>query len=132
MTRDGSKRLYERRWLWIVVASLAAIGGISAAVSWRISVKIADPVAQEWIRSALIVRATAGEIKSIEVARIWSKTSSGFHGVKAGRIHYVVHGTKEDLDLLVLWSKKTPDAVPTVDKVQWIDKKGFDTIWSKK
>lgn len=129
MTSERPRRLHEHRWLWIVVVSLAALGGVFAEISWRVSAKIAGPIASQWIRSSPIVRKTAGDIKSMEVARSWSKAGLAFSREKMGRLHYVVHGSRDDLDLLVYWSRKSSDACPTVDKVQWIDARGFDTIW---
>jgi hypothetical protein len=129
MTNGRPKRLYERRWLWIIVLTLGGLGGICAESFWRISVKRVDPVASQWIRASPLVRNMAGSIKSLEIARSWTTTDLGFDGNWSGRLHYIVHGSKDDLDLLILWHQKATDTTPAIDKVQWIDTHGFDTIW---
>jgi hypothetical protein len=129
MSDKSPRPFFLRRWFLIGAVSLAITGGAVAEFGLRDGVKIAGPAAEDWIQHSPIVRSTAGDIRSLSIARSRSNFSYHFDGTKSGRIHYIVHGSKEDLDLFVLWEEKPHNTAPKIIKVQWIDTKGFDTIW---
>lgn len=123
------KRLYESRWFRISMISFGIVGLVFFEGFQYYFGDQGDPEATQWIMSAVIVKKAVGEIKSLERVRPFSKTTFEFGGPRRGRLHYLVHGTHTDVDLLVSWHQGDKDAKPVVDKVQWIDTKGFDTIW---
>jgi hypothetical protein len=129
MALDPRKPFYRRRWFLAVIILSGALGGTVAEFGWRRGTRIADPVALQWIKSSPFVRNYVGEIRTISVSRTWSEVDFGIIGETTGRTHYLVHGSKDDLDLLVSWRSRSSDGTPAVVKVQWIDTKGFDTIW---
>ena len=129
MKHKIGKRLYQSRWFWIVVGAAGVFGAGGFEVIWRSELNAVDPVASQWIKNAPIVRKLAGEVRSLETLRTWSNIYWGLGGEKTGRLHYLVHGSKDDLDLMILWRQKTDANSPIVEKVQWIDARGFDTIW---
>jgi len=129
MNNAPRKRLYEIRWLRYSVVAVGVIFLVWFEGVWHFVVKQADPAATRWIRGATIVKKAVGDIDSLELIRSYSSVSFNADGNRSGRLHYRVHGTHSDVDLLVSWHRYHQDTEPVVDKVQWIDTKGFDTIW---
>lgn len=115
--------------LWIVVLSLACAGGVTFEVSWRRIVVPMEPYLSQWITSAAVVKKFGGEMKSIEVVRSYSRIDDLLAARKSGRVHFLFHGTRYDLDLLVYWHRDENARQPVVDKLQMLDTRGFETIW---
>jgi hypothetical protein len=122
-------RLYQRRWVLIVLV----VCGLATAGFYEFSIRRAEtkvgPVAVGWIRTAPLVRRFVGDVASVESDRSLSRVTWDLDGAASGRLHYLVRGSKGELDLFVLWRQKTSDASPIIEKVQWQDTRGFETIW---
>ena len=125
------KRIYNRKgFIWLIVA-ISVIGFLGFEVIWRLRVE-GGPEAQlttQWLRENDVLKTFVGDIASLEFKRLRSRFAFGFVSGNSGRFHYLVKGTKADLDVLVTWHKEASVDNLSFDKLESYIDMQTEIIW---
>ena len=126
-----AKKGFERRGLFGLVIILGVVFLVVFEIFWRLRIERGPEVVStvEWLRNNDAIKREVGNVISADLMRSRSSFSWTHGRPISGRFHFLLKGTRGELDVLVTWRVEPSTHLLIVNKVQSLYDTQNEAIW---